>query len=75
VLDGRNVWYFANSSNQSVKAKITLRGEYQTLEIWDPATDARITVTPEVADGVSSITVEVKDISSIFIVEPNSTQK
>lgn len=75
VLDGRNVWYFANSSDQSVKAKITLRGEYQTLEIWDPATDARVTVTPEVADGVTSLTVEVQDISSVFIVEPYSAQK
>lgn len=75
VLDGRNIWFFANSSDRSVEARITLRGEYETLELWDPAQDTRITVTPEVSDGVSRLTIEVDKISSFFIVEPNAAAK
>ena len=70
VLDDRNVWFFANSSNESVQATITLRGEFQTLEVWDPQTGERIIAEPQIADGVSRLTMELKSVTSLFIVEP-----
>lgn len=72
VLDGRNIWFFANSSEKDFTLRITLRGEFEALEIWDPHTDTRTALTATVADGASTVTVELSSVSSLFIVEPSS---
>ena len=37
VVDGKDVWFFANSSDTPVDTTVPLRGEHQ-LERWDPHT-------------------------------------
>lgn len=38
VKDGLDIYLFANSTDSEVKAKVTLRGKFKTLEAWDPRT-------------------------------------
>jgi hypothetical protein len=40
IKDGRNLYFFANSSDKAVETKVTLRGSLD-LAIWDPMTGQR----------------------------------
>lgn len=36
VLNGRHVWFFANSTDHPIKTTVRLRGEFTDLQWWDP---------------------------------------
>jgi hypothetical protein len=38
VMKGLDIYLFANSTDGEVKAKVTIRGKFNTLESWDPMT-------------------------------------
>ena len=73
VLDGRDIYYFANSSDNSVGLNITLRGEYNDLWLWDPhdGTRKKIDTTVTEADGekVTSLKLDLAAVRSAFIVD------
>ncbi len=48
VKDGRDFYLVANSSNSSVALDVSLRGQFETLEYWDPMT-GEILPVPETA--------------------------
>ena len=69
VMDERNIFFFANSSDSSVKPTITLRGEYSNLEVWDPMTGERTSLDVTVKDGNTSFTLKFAAVTSLFVIE------
>ena len=73
VKDGRNVYFFANSTDESVDQEITLRGKLR-LRRWDPQTGeiAMLKTTEFVEDGQSftKAKLELDPVKSVFFVEP-----
>lgn len=71
VKDGRDVYFFANSSDFEAEFDVQLRGGFKTLEFWCPHT-GEITAIPEenVKRGENTATVRVKlpAVRSVFVV-------
>ncbi|MDP6629426.1 MAG: glycosyl hydrolase [Kiritimatiellia bacterium] len=64
---GMEVYYFANSSDESVRSEITLRGEHR-LEAWDPKTVQSQPLPVETSDGQTRFTLTLPPVSSLFVV-------
>ena len=71
VKEGRNVYYFANSSDEPVTFKATLRGTFEHLECWNPhnGTVTAIPATIDQTTKTTSLQMELPPIRSVFIVE------
>jgi hypothetical protein len=71
VKDGRDIYFFANSSPKSIDTKVVLRG-HKTLTIWNPHTGAQepAEVTASGTDAQPTTTVHLKlaSVSSLFFV-------
>ena len=73
VKNGLDVYYFANSSNSAASFDATLRGEFETLERWNPTTGE---TTPLAASelkfdektGTTTLRVDLKSIECVFFV-------
>ncbi|MBQ7364701.1 MAG: discoidin domain-containing protein [Clostridia bacterium] len=68
VLDERNIYFFANSSDIAVKPTVTLRGEYDNLEVWDPMTGEKKALAVTVKDGKTTFTLDFAAVTSLFVV-------
>jgi len=72
VKDGRDIYFFANSSPKAVDTKVVLRGD-RVLTIWNPHTGGqeRAEFTPGQAAGQSITTLHLTlpSVSSLFFVE------
>ena len=68
VVDDCDVYFFGNSSDVSVKPTITLNGEFEKIEIWDPMTGERRTLSGTVENGKTTFEINFDPISSMFIV-------
>ena len=69
VLEERNIYFFANSSESSVTPTITLRGEYTNLEVWNPVTGERTPLTVTVEEGTTTFKLKFAAVTSLFVVE------
>lgn len=69
VVEERNLWFFANSSDLKSETTVTLRGEYTSLELWDPMTGNRTALATTVKDGVTTFTLSLDKVTSVFVVE------
>lgn len=69
VMDERNIYFFANSSDTSVKPTITLLGEYTNLEVWDPMTGKRTPLDVTVKDGTTTFQLRFAAVTSLFVIE------
>lgn len=72
VKDGRQVYYFANSSEEMVKSEVWVRG-HQELERWDPhrgTTDDAVKVTHSMRDGepYTRFELELGAVRSAFFI-------
>ena len=66
-IDGRHVWFFANSSDTPVDTTVDLRGTY-SLERWDPHT-GRIEPCPATTSSDrTTIHLQLAPITSVFVV-------
>ncbi len=74
VLNGKNVYFFANSSDAAVNPTITLKGEFTNLEVWDPMTGQRQDLDVTVKDGTTTFTLRFAAVTSLFIVEKDIPQ-
>ena len=72
VRKGRDIYFFANSSEKQVDTDVSLRGNKQ-LSIWNPHTGERqqASVTHAKADGVEISTTRLKlpPVSSLFYIQ------
>jgi hypothetical protein len=79
VIDNRNVYFFANTGENSVQTEVTLRGK-MALEEWDPHTgDTRILsveiIQKDTPDLFSSrVKLDLKPYHSCFLVEVGSKE-
>jgi hypothetical protein len=71
VKDGRDIYFFSNSSNDSVNASVRLRGD-KNLEIWNPHTGetekAELTKAEVNGEAITTIKLFLKPVSSLFFV-------
>lgn len=69
VVEEQNVYYFANSSDRKTETSVTLRGEFASLEIWDPATGEKTPLAVTVKDGTTTFKLTLEKVTSLFVVE------
>lgn len=69
VNHGVNIYFFANSSDTKVSTEVTIAGEFENLEFWDPMTGEAVKATTTVADGLTTVTLELDAVESVFLVE------
>jgi hypothetical protein len=71
VKDGRDIYFFANSSPQDVDTKVVLRG-HKTLTIWNPHTGgqetAEVTNTGAGEQATTTVHLKLASVSSLFFV-------
>ena len=68
VKNGLDVYYFANSSNSPAKFYATLRGQFDSLETWNPVTGEMKPLTSTDVDGAAKVRLDLEPIESIFVV-------
>lgn len=70
VLENRDIYYFANSSDGRVNAEITVRQEMEKPMLWDPHTGTRVEPdSVSTADGKTTLTFSVEGVHSYFLVD------
>ncbi|MCI8497519.1 MAG: hypothetical protein HFE85_04640, partial [Clostridiales bacterium] len=74
VLDGSDVYFFANSSYTTVDTTVTLRGTLSAPAVWDPHTGERYQAhfehtTAENGEPVTKIRLTMPAVKSLFIVD------
>jgi len=72
VKDGRHIYYVANSTDDSVKTWITLRGQ-RTLQRWNPhdgSSEPAITETRiENGQPATRVRLDLGAVQAVFLVE------
>lgn len=70
VLDGKNLWFFANPLNERKQIEVALNGKFK-LEIWDPHTGiiSKESVDVKYKQGKTIVTIELPAVKSLFVVE------
>ena len=72
VKDGRDIYFFANSTDKAVDTKVALRGD-KKLAIWNPHTgerqNAEATKTESDGQAVTTVHLVLPPVSSTFFVQ------
>jgi hypothetical protein len=72
VKDGRDIYFFANSTDKPVETKVALRGDKE-LAIWNPHTgereDAEIIKSESGGQAVTTVNLVLPPVTSTFFVE------
>jgi hypothetical protein len=66
-IDGREFYFFANSSDTAISTPVLLRGK-QRLERWDPHTGGITTQLTEVEGNSTRLLLELPSVTSVFVV-------
>lgn len=70
---GRNIYYFANSSDQEITCSVTFRGKIINPCFWDPHTGTRTDVAYSYGEDkgtpITRVIVKLPGVRSIFLVE------
>ena len=68
-LDGREVYFFGNSTDETIDVPMSLRGEFETLSWWNPHTGE---ITPmknfTVKEGRTEVRLKMPAVSAAFLV-------
>ena len=71
IIDNRDVYFFANSGDQSISVHVKLRGT-KDLELWNPHTTERKNAEYRLnQDGTMSLLVELEPVQSVFFTGNN----
>lgn len=76
VKEGRNVYFFANSSDEPVEFDVKVRGSFKELEQWNPH-DGTVMPIDSVIDadaGTTSFKLKLPPVYSLFVVEKTSVK-
>jgi hypothetical protein len=69
ILDGKNLWFFANPELTPKTADIMLAGDYR-LECWNPHTgETHLPLAVETKNGITKFRLELDGCKSVFVVE------
>lgn len=78
VVDGRDVYFFANSSEAKIDTHVRLRGRL-TLERWDPHTGEihpqPLTHQVEAGEPVTRVRLILEPVRSVFLVSPGQASR
>jgi hypothetical protein len=78
VKDGRDIYFFANSSPKAVDTKVVLRGQ-RTLRIWNPHTgsqqDAEFTAGDANGQAITTIRLVLPPVTSLFYIGDQESGK
>jgi hypothetical protein len=67
VKDGRDIYFFANSTAKPVDTNVVLRGR-KTLRIWDPHTGTQAPAESTPSDSSTSVHLVLQPVTSVFFV-------
>ena len=67
VKDGRDIYFFANSSPQAIDTKVNLRG-VKSLRIWNPHTGLQESAEFTAAEGATTLHLKLPAVSSTFFI-------
>ena len=69
VKDGRDIYFFANSSTKDIDTKIVLRST-KKMTIWNPHTGAQepAEVSPGKSEGTTVVRLVLPSVSSEFLI-------
>ncbi|MEL7163367.1 MAG: hypothetical protein AAFN92_21600 [Bacteroidota bacterium] len=71
VKDGRDIYYFANSSDETVNSEVRLRGDHQ-LQEWNPHTGSIRSVTTSLSEEsgntFTNLRLSLPPVRSLFFV-------
>jgi len=71
VKDGSDVYFFANSSSNTINTIVKLRGEFATLQCWNPHTgtvsNAAYTMVAEANQKVTKVQLSLPPVNSVFL--------
>jgi hypothetical protein len=72
VKNGRDIYFFANSSPKAIDTKVVLRGK-KALTIWNPHTGgqeaAELTTSEVSSQPVTTIHLVLPSVSSLFFIQ------
>ncbi len=69
-VDGRDVYFFGNSTDENIDVPVSLRGEYETLSWWNPHTGeiAAINDFTVTENGRTIVRLKMTPVSAVFLV-------
>jgi hypothetical protein len=67
VKDGRDIYFFANSSPKNIDTKVTLRGK-KALSVWNPHTGGQETAEFSAAEAATTVHLVLPAVSSRFYI-------
>lgn len=74
IKDGRDIYFFANSSDNPVDADVVLRGK-KNLAIWNPHTGerskAQVSISENAGQPATRVRLVLPAVTSVFFVEEN----
>jgi hypothetical protein len=68
VLNGKNVWFFANPDLTPKKVDVELSGKYR-LEVWNPHTGTKEEIKTTVNNGKTIFQLRLDGVKSMFVIE------
>jgi hypothetical protein len=71
VKDGRDIYFFANSSDEHAETTVTLRGRHESLKLWDPMDGSirplAVTASKQTTGAdVTSVRLSLKPVAGAF---------
>jgi len=69
IIQGRDVYFFSNSTEETIETTVLLRGD-QTRRFawWDPHDGSRVDVQGEQSGGVTAIPLKLGSVESVFLI-------
>jgi hypothetical protein len=67
VKDGRDIYFFANSSPKDIDTRVVLRGR-KALRIWNPHTGAQEPAEVTAADAATTVRLKLPSTTSLFFI-------
>jgi putative intracellular protease/amidase len=68
VKDGRDIYFFANSSPKPIDTKVVLRG-HKTLRIWNPHTGAQEPAEFTAGEAATTVRLVLPSVASLFFIQ------
>ena len=73
VKDGKDIYFFANSSDKAIETEVSLRGDLKGIEIWNPHTGeskkAEALTTTVNDQKITTFKLYLAPVSSVFYVQ------
>ena len=68
VLENKNIYFFSNSSDVKIETSVTIRGEFEELELWNPMNGEKIKIETTIEDGMTYFDLSLDEVTSMFVV-------